>query len=201
MKKIVILSVLIFSFGCSSISYVNKKELKEIEIKDIFLLKSINQYLKTNKQDKSLVVIITKDIINSKSVKYINHILSLSKLYTNPLSSYAIHNNNIILIYSKKDGYVDPRKYQKSFISKMKNLLDNDWSLTVGYNGALEFTGKQILNHSTPWKLAKGKIDSSKNYKFNRSKFLYNKIFFDFGDYYNLDSLRIVYPDGADMLP
>ena len=101
----------------------------------------------------------------------------------------------IILIYSKKDGYVDPRKYQKSFISKMKNLLDNDWSLTVGYNGALEFTGKQILNHSTPWKLAKGKIDSSKNYKFNRSKFLYNKNFFDFGDYYNLDSLRIVYPD------
>ena len=194
MKKIVILSVLIFSFGCSSISYVNKKELKEIEIKDIFLLKSINQYLKTNKQDKSLVVIITKDINNSKSVKYINHILSLSKLYTNPLSSYAIHNNNIILIYSKKDGYVDPRKYQKSFISKMKNLLDNDWSLTVGYNGALEFTGKQILNHSTPWKLAKGKIDSSKNYKFNRSKFLYNKIFFDFGDYYNLDSLRIVFP-------
>jgi len=195
MKKIVILSVLIFSFGCSSISYVNKTELKEIEIKDIFLLKSINQYLKTNKQDKSLVVIITKDINNYKSVKYINHILSLSKLYTNPLSSYAIHNNNIILIYSKKDGYVDPRKYQKSFISKMKNLLDNDWSLTVGYNGALEFTGKQILNHSTPWKLAKGKIDSSKNYKFNRSKFLYNKNFFDFGDYYNLDSLRIVYPD------
>lgn len=194
MKKIVILSVLIFSFGCSSISYVNKTELKEIEIKDIFLLKSINQYLKTNKQDKSLVVIITKDINNYKSVKYINHILSLSKLYTNPLSSYAIHNNNIILIYSKKDGYVDPRKYQKSFISKMKNLLDNDWSLTVGYNGALEFTGKQILNHSTPWKLAKGKIDSSKNYKFNRSKFLYNKNFFDFGDYYNLDSLRIVYP-------
>ena len=70
MKKIVILSVLIFSFGCSSISYVNKTELKEIEIKDIFLLKSINQYLKTNKQDKSLVVIITKDINNYNEISY-----------------------------------------------------------------------------------------------------------------------------------
>jgi hypothetical protein len=136
---------------------------------------------------------MSKDINNINEPVFINHVFNLSKLYDRPISSYARYNEKIILIYSKKSEFINPRNYPKEFIDEMKQLLYDDWTMLKTRNGALEFVDIGMLNHSIPWKFYKNKVEKLRNY--NMDKYLYNTDFFSYLDYDNLDSLRIINKD------
>lgn len=155
------------------------KELIRYEVKDQFILKSIDIYKEELFEEyidiykKKLIVILSKDFNNPNKPKYLNHIFNDSQIYNEPISGYFVHKADTILIYSKKDKYINPWKYSSAFSAKMKQQLNDTESLYKNDDlGWLVFKDSYITNHSLYWKVHKNKIiKECKN--FNALKLLY----------------------------
>lgn len=203
MRKIVCFLTLLFMIGCGAINKLYENDqLIVYDVKDEFLLRSISTYKneqlselknsKINGYKKCMIILLSKDLNNPKETKYLNHIFNDSHIYNEPISGYFVYNRDTILVYSKKDKYINPWKYTAEFSSKMKLQLNDNESKYKQENGSyLDFKDPLISNHSLYWKVENGKL--YKGYKkLNPFKFLYgskNNWGFDYDG--NGDSLSL----------
>jgi len=172
----------------------NDKNITRITLSDSDLFNAIDYYIKNRMttNEKGLITISSKNINNKNKPKFINHIHGLSEIYMHPISAYTIYKNDTILIYSKKDKFVNPKKYSSEFTKSMKLILVDDWTLIEQEDGALQFTNS-FNHHSSPWVYSQGKIiDSTRNNTISTNRILYGDIRFSYLVYDDLDSLRIV---------
>jgi len=128
MKRIIILMAILVS-SCSPIRFVNRTTLSDYKLMNDSHLSALDLYIGSKDLEGAVILLMTKDINRSTSTMYINHIMSVSKLYILPFSFVANYKGKKVIIYSKKDGYINPRLYPSSFINEMKTLIDDDFNL------------------------------------------------------------------------
>jgi len=177
-----VLCLLLTSCGSQNKLHTND-QLIEYTLKDQFLLKSIDDYILNNfnKKDvvdienraKRLVIIASKNINNPDKSKYISHIRNDSSIYNEPISGYFIYKNDTILIYSKKDKYINPWKYPAGFSASMKQQLNDTESRYEQDDGDfLNFKEFYSLDHTPYWRVNKGRLTKDvRNY--SQHKLLY----------------------------
>ncbi|ANH61030.1 hypothetical protein [Dokdonia donghaensis] len=170
--------------GCSSVNkYYQNDELIIYDIKDDFLLRSISLYKKEQLSEfknseirgyrKNMIIILSKDLNDPNEKKYINHIFNDSHIYNEPISGFFINEKDTILVYSKKDCFINPWKYTAEFSSKMKVQLNDNESKYQQEDGSfLDFKNPYISNHSLYWKVEKNKLYKRTD-GFDPFKFLY----------------------------
>lgn len=129
--------------------------------------------MKIKDYQKTIIVLLSKDLNDPKKVKYLNHIFQDSYIYNEPISGYFIHNQDTILVYSKKDNFVNPWKYPPEFSAKMKQQLNDTESKYKQKDGDyLNFNSPLITNHSHYWKVERKNLIKG-DMNFDPFKFLY----------------------------
>lgn len=184
MNKVILFLSTLLIVGCSTINkFYENDELIVYNIKDEFLLKSITVYKneqlnklknsKINSYKKTMIILLSKDVNDPKETKYLNHVFNDSHIYGQPISGYFVYEQDTILVYSRKDRYINPWKYTAEFSSKMKVQLNDNQSKYKKEDGSyLDFKEPLVMNHSLYWKVKEKRlVKGDKN--FNESKLLY----------------------------
>jgi hypothetical protein len=190
-KKLLVITILLFVLSCKSQeSYFNKDVLSEIKIKNHKLTEIIDDYLKLYKTNYFALAIYSDNIFDNSSQFYISDASDVSQIFEFPISYYSIYKNNLILIYSKKDRYVNPRKYSVDFVNYVKKTLDDNWTEIETEDRRLKSVGNFIIRHLPIWSFKEGEL--IKDVKLYRSNYLYGKDDFIFTDIDPLDDIRII---------
>lgn len=132
---------------------------------------------------KKLMVIYSRDLLDGKKDKYIRHIRNGFDIYYLPISGFFEHKGDTILVYSKKDRFINPWKYSSEFSSKMKkSLLDNFATEKVEGIDFEAIVEPMVLDHSPFWKIAKGSLIKNV-YDVDPDKIVYGRRYFDGYDF------------------
>ncbi|MEZ4795881.1 MAG: hypothetical protein R2785_01820 [Flavobacteriaceae bacterium] len=190
-KKLLFIVILLFVLSCKSQErYFNKDVLSEIKIENHKLVEIIDEYLKLYKTDYFALAIYSDNFFDNSSQFYIRDASVVSKIFEFPISYYSIYKNNLVLIYSKKDRYVNPRKYSVDFVNYVKKTLDDNWTEIETEDGRLRSVGNFLIRHLPTWSFKEGEL--IKDVKLYTSEYLYGKDDFIFTDIDPLDDIRII---------
>ncbi len=202
-----VFSLIIFSLNScsSSLSLIKNKFTfnENFKINDSSIYKKIDEYNEfyANKiPELSIVIICSKENLSNQKINeyYISSINQNSYLYENPCSGYFIHNNKIVLVYSKKIGYINPVNYPKRFLKKIsKNLNENWYQYKEHCNDdfftlkATIVTGQDLTN-----KVKKGITSKIKH--FDLWNYCYDEKRFSYTNYVSLDNFRTIYVEDCE---
>ena len=198
--------VLIFNSCTSPIHLIKNKFIfdQNFKIYDNKIFNELDEYKSFYKKElKSKVVIIcSKENLHDQEIKeyYISAIQQDSQLLDNPCSGSFIYKDEMVLVYSKKIGYINPINYPVKFLNKIRKKIVSDWycyeesckSDNV-YNIGIVITGIDRIN-----KIKNGNSTKVRPFYFDIWNYCYGKKRFSYTNYVNLDNFRTIYLEDCD---
>ena len=200
-------SLIIFSLNScsSSLSLIKNKFTfnENFKINDSSIYKKIDEYNEfySNKiPELSIVIICSKENLSNQKINeyYISSINQDSYLINQPCTGSFVYKDKIILVYSKKIGFINPVNYPVKFLNKIKKNLINNWycfkenckSNTITLTGVV-VTGEEQINKINNGITTKIKHFDLWNYCYGEKRFSYT-------NYVNLDNFRTIYVEDCE---
>jgi hypothetical protein len=138
---------------------------------DTELLKNLDTYLDENyfnTDNKRIAIIYFSDKIDLKNSNYyISSIANLSHIYYYPFSSYFIYKGRPVLLYSKKDDFLNPDFYYEELINLLAENLHDDMLIKYIYKegNSYEYEDAEfVLHHPQIWHITKNEINTIKGF-------------------------------------
>lgn len=211
-KKLVYISFyIIFSttISCNGqLNLINNNHLfrENVSLNDTKIYKHLDDYFTLLNQAKLVeqtMIICSDEDLYSKNVKnyFISSIISDSDLYELPCTGYVIYKEKVILIYSKKIGFINPVNYPKSFLEKVNKQLDCFWFKRVNrYTNEVckKKSGIVFLGHNSHYSINNDIKTVLKYNKFWLGEFMFNDKFASYTDFVNLDNFRTIYVENCE---
>lgn len=172
-----------------------KENIVPVEKNVIFYLdKYINSY---GFENKGFYTVFSKENLYSKNVKsfYITREFNMSSVFDQPCTGYFIYKNHLVLVYSKKLGFINPVNYSKKFIKIITQNSYDDWTLKrISCTEEQYLLDTPIVSNDSPAYFINGNLQKELSYyEFNFNKICYGEKYFSYTNFVDLDNFRTIY--------
>ena len=211
-KKLVYINLLIllnFATSCSSqVDLIKNNHLfkENIPLNDDKIYSHIDDFftlLDITKDTKLTVILCSQEDLYSKNVK--NYIISTigydSEIFDLPCTGYIIYKEKVVLIYSKKSGFVNPLYYSNYFLEKVKKQLNGSFIIKINsFTNELCQKENEIdrIGHHNHFKIENNIKTILKYNKFRMEDYLFGNKYFSYKNYANLDNFRTIYVEDCE---
>ena len=211
-KKLVYINLLIllnFATSCSSqVDLIKNNHLfkENIPLNDDKIYSHIDDFftlLDITKDTKLTVILCSQEDLYSKNVK--NYIISTigydSEIFDLPCTGYIIYKEKVVLIYSKKSGFVNPFYYSNFFLEKVEKQLLGSFLVKIN-RSTNELCPKEDeivrLGHYSHYKIENNVKTILKYNKFWLDEFMFKDKFRKYTDFVNQNNFRTVYVEDCE---
>ena len=155
------------------------------------------------KAPKGTVILCSQNDLYSENVKeyFISTIGYDFSLFNLPCTGYIIYKEKVVLIYSKKSGFVNPLYYSNYFLEKVKKQLNGSFIIKINsFTNELCQKENEIdrIGHHNHFKIENNIKTILKYNKFRMEDYLFGNKYFSYKNYANLDNFRTIYVEDCE---